>query len=158
MILTGHEIAAQVRRGRIRISDFTEDKLSPNSYDLTLGPVIRRHAPGILDPRIRHALQTIEIPPAGHPLDADELVLGESVERIATEHFVPILHARSGVARIGLFVHVTGDLLQLGFDGHPVLQLFATLPVLLRRAMPITQISFWRPEGAITTSLQELRY
>lgn len=157
MIITGNEIAEQVRRGRIRISDFSPDKLSPNSYDLTLGPVVRRHLPGVLDPLCDNTTEALEIPDAGLEMEADEFLLGESAERIATDHFVPILHARSGIARIGLFVHVTADLLQVGFDGHPVLQLLATLPVRLVRSMPIAQVSFWRPEGRIATSANELR-
>ena len=157
MILTGDEIHEQVRAGRIRIPDFSPDKLSPNSYDLTLGPTVRRPPDGVLELDRADAGETFEIPAGGHDMKADEFLVGWSEERIATDHFVPILHARSGIARIGLFVHVTADLLQVGFDGHPTLQLLATLPVLLRRGMPIAQVSFWQPEGDIVTSTQILR-
>lgn len=37
MILTGPEIAREVRRGEIVIKPFTKDNLEPNSYRVTLG-------------------------------------------------------------------------------------------------------------------------
>ena len=154
MILTGNEIRAQLERGRIQISNFDPDALSPNAYDLKLAPCLTRSIGEPLDPMVAPARQEkIVMSHEGFLLEPNDFWLGESQEEIRSDEFVPMLHARSGTARLGLFVHITGDLLQLGFNGHPTFQLYSTLPLRLHPGVPIAQISFWRPHGHIDRRL-----
>ncbi len=51
---------------------------------------------------------------------------------------------------MGLFVHVTADLIDIGSFGVSTLQLYATLPVKIYPGMLIAQVSFWQPKGKIT--------
>ena len=148
MILTGNEIHEQVRRGRIRISEFDPARLSPNSYDLCLAPIVLQYLDEVLDPATEARTRPIDLSTAPYRMQPNEFLLGRSAARISTDSYVPILHAKSGIARRGLFVHVTGDLLQMGCDDCPSLQLFATLPIVLTASMSIAQISFWQPYGA----------
>jgi dCTP deaminase len=92
----------------------------------------------------------------GIRLAAGDFVLAETLERVGSDHFVPLIHGRSGTARLGLFVHVTADLFDLGYYGKSTLQLFATLPISLVPQMKVAQVSFWVPKGEI--SLYEGKY
>lgn len=150
MILTGTEIRAQYDLGRIEISPFDRRALTTNSYDLRLGPALLSYTGAILDPRAENPCETIILDDAGWDMKAGDFVLGATLERIGSDHFVPIIHARSGAARLGLFVHVTADLIDIGSYGNSTLQLHATLPVRLYPGMPIAQVSFWVPTGEIT--------
>lgn len=150
MILTGTEIARQVSEGRITISNFDSTRLSTNSYDLTLGSTLLRYSGDIVDPRCDNEYTTMNIPSSGYRMGQNDFLLGESQEYVGSNHFVPIIHAKSGTARLGLFVHVTADLIDIGSHGKVTFQLYATLPVVLRSDWRIAQISFWVPQGDIT--------
>lgn len=67
-----------------------------------------------------------------------------SKEKIQTEYFVPLLHNRSGVARKGLFTHITADLLQINHNGHVLIQLFALSDTIIYPEQIVSQISFWK--------------
>lgn len=149
MILTGTEIAKQFESGRIHIDPFHQDRCTTNSYDLALGTRLIVYREQVLDPRTEPKYDLLEIPPSGYLMSPGDFVLAESAETLGSDHFVPMIHAKSGVARLGLFVHVTADLIDLGFVGQSTLQLFATLPVQLVPGMLIAQVTFWVPRGPI---------
>lgn len=149
MILTGTEIERQVADGRIKISGFDPSRLSTNSYDLTLGATLLRYTDDVVDPRADNNYTTLQIAASGHRMRQNEFLLGESREYLGSDHFVPIIHAKSGTARLGLFVHVTADLIDIGSHGKVTFQLYSTLPVMLHADWRIAQVSFWVPEGDI---------
>lgn len=149
MILTGMEIARQVAAERITISPFDSCRCTTNSYDLELGRRILRYTDAVLDPRCRPGHQIAEMTDEGLILAKGDFVLGETVEWVGSDHFVPLVHGRSGTARMGLFVHVTADLVDIGFVGNLTLQLYATLPLRIWPGMRIAQVTFWVPAGEI---------
>ena len=57
-----------------------------------------------------------------------------------------MLHSKSGIARIGLFVHITADLLNVGHKGRVLLQLYPTNDTKVYHKQRIGQISFWMIE------------
>lgn len=150
MILTGSEIEQQVSSESVVISPFDPARLSTNTYDLTLGTSLIRYTDAVLDPRVEPAFETFDIPEEGHLMQAGDFLLGASAEVIGSNDFVPIIHAKSGTARMGLFVHVTADLIDIGWTGTSTFQLYATLPVRIYAGMRIAQVSFWVPKGEIT--------
>lgn len=150
MILTGLEIISQLEKSRISISPFNLEHISTNSYDLCLGDKLLIYESEILDPTKENKYNYITIPENGYLLDAGCFVLGHTIEVFGSEHYVPIIHGKSSTARTGLFVHVTADLIDIGWLGSSTLQLYATLPVYLHRGMRIAQVSFWVPNGKIT--------
>lgn len=149
MILTGDEITQQFGAGRIKITEFDSSNVTTNSYDLRLGRKLLRYTGEILDPRVDNPYEVFDIPDAGYDLEPGDFVLGETQEEFGSAHYVPKIHARSGTARLGLFVHITADLIDIGAFGKSTLQLYATLPVRLYPLMPIAQVTFWRPFGDI---------
>ncbi|MBC3365820.1 dCTP deaminase [Pseudomonas sp. SWRI154] len=150
MILTGNKIRDEVGAGKIIVEPFSESQLSTNSYDLRLGYKYLKYKDGVIDPKKRHAYHIHDIPKDGLQLEAGDFLLSESLEVIGSNHFVPIIHAKSGTARAGLFVHITADLIDIGSIGKVTFQLYATLPLKIYQEMLLAQVSFWRPEGAIT--------
>jgi dCTP deaminase len=150
MILTGSKIRDEVVAGNIVVEPFNDAQLSTNSYDLRLGYKYLKYKSGVIDPKKQHAYDIHDIPVGGLQLEAGEFLLSESLEVIGSNHFVPIIHAKSGTARAGLFVHITADLIDIGSIGKTTFQLYATLPVKVYPEMLLAQVSFWRPEGVIT--------
>jgi len=149
MILTGKKIIEEVKKNRIDISPFDRDRITTNSYDLSLGNTIIRYSQDVIDPKCQASYEEIIMPEDGLVLNAGDFVLGHSRERIGSDFYVPLIHGKSGTARMGLFVHVTADLIDIGSHGVTTFQLYATLPVKLYPGMLIAQVSFWVPLGDI---------
>ncbi|MFH1749824.1 MAG: dCTP deaminase [bacterium] len=149
MIFTGKEIEKEVDAGRIIIDPFEPSHITTNSYDLTLGDSLLRYTEKVLDPKKNNKYEEINIAKEGMILPKGSFHLGCSVERIGSNFCVPIIHARSGMARLGLFVHVTADLIDIGSIGVTTFQLYATLPIRIYPGMKIAQVSFWQPKGEI---------
>lgn len=149
MILTGNEIQKQVKKGRIILTPFNKQNITTNSYDLTLGDSYIKYTCKIIDPARKNKYVLKKIPKTGLLLKKGDFILGHSVEKLGSKHYVPIIHARSSIARMGLFVHVTADLIDIGSIGNVTFQLYATLPIKIYSLMTIGQVSFWVPKGKI---------
>jgi len=147
MILTGPEIEREWRNGRIWISPYHEDQLQPNSYDFRLGPELLVYTETVLDIRKDNACERIPIPDAGFVLRPDRIYLGHTVEVMGSDTYVPIIRGRSSIARLGLFVHVTADLVNIGSCHQFTLQLHAIEPVRVFRDMRVGQVTFWCTMG-----------
>lgn len=149
MILTGEKIIEEVEKNKIEISPFEKIRVTTNSYDLSLGDTIIRYKNEIIDPKQKPSCDEEKIPEDGLTLNAGEFVLGHSKERLGSDFYVPLIHGKSGTARMGLFVHVTADLIDIGSHGVTTFQLYATIPVRIYPGMLIAQVSFWVPFGDI---------
>jgi dCTP deaminase len=75
--------------------------------------------------------------------------LGSSKEYIGSQFYVPIVHAKSSIARLGLFIHITSGLFDIGAFCNVTFHLYATMPVKLRKGMQIAQVTFWCTKGDI---------
>jgi dCTP deaminase len=149
MILTGKKILKEVKNDKMDIYPFDENKVTTNSYDLSLGKTLISYNSGILDPKEKPSYKEVIIPEDGLVMDVGDFMLGHSNERIGSDYYVPIIHGKSGTARMGLFVHVTADLIDIGSHGVSTFQLYATLPVRIYPNSLIAQVSFWVPFGEI---------
>lgn len=150
MILTGKKIASEVAAGRIRIDPFDTKRLSPNSYDFTLGSTLKWYRNYVLDCRRENPTVSAHIPPTGFLLHPGRIYLGHTVETMGSDHFVPIIRGRSSIARLGLFIHVTADIIDIGSHNQWTLQLHAVQPMRIYARMIVGQVTFWQPEGDIT--------
>ncbi|MDY7226304.1 dCTP deaminase [Hyalangium rubrum] len=150
MILTGPKIQQEVRAGNIRISPFSEEQINPNSYDLRLGNTIKVYKEHLLDSRKSNETMTLHLPPEGLELRPDTLYLGHTAEEVGSDRFVPVLRGKSSTGRIGLFVHITADLIDIGSHGQFTLMLHAVQPVRVYPNMRIGQVTFWTVLGDIT--------
>jgi len=147
MILTGPAIAAARAAGDITIEPFDPERLNPNSYNFALGDGLRVYAAEILDPDEDNATEEIALPPEGIVLEPRRLYLAHTAEVLGGRRYAPTFAARSSVARLGLFIHCSGGLGDVGYVGQWTLQLVAEVPIRVRPGMRIGQMSWWVAEG-----------
>lgn len=148
MILTGPEIHARIERGEIKVSPYDPTLIQPNSLDFHLGDTIGWYTDEVLDCARKNAFEEHPIPTDGMALSPDRIYLAPTRERIGSDTVVPIIRAKSSIARLGLFVHVTADLIDLGSYGQLTLQLHCSgAPVVIYPGMLIGQVTFWETTG-----------
>lgn len=149
MILTGSEIVREHQAGRIWISPFRLAQVQPNSYDFALGSTLLRYKDEVLDTRRNNECERITIPGDGLVLLPSRIYLGHTVEKMGSDTYVPIIRGRSSVARLGLFVHVTADLIDIGSHNQWTLQLHAVQPLRIYPGMLLGQVTFWCVQGEV---------
>ncbi len=147
MILTGPQIKREVANRKIVIDPFFPKQINPNSYNFTLGSTIKIYDEKVIDPRKVNRVIEFEIPKRGLLLRPDRLYLGHIAERIGSNYYVPIIKGRSSVGRMGLFIVITADLIDLGAIGKWTLQLHAIQPMKVYAGMQIGQMTFWHTSG-----------
>jgi dCTP deaminase len=150
MILTGSKIAEEVRQKRIHITPFDESRINPNSYNFRLGKLIKVYKDNLLDPKQVNETEDIIIPEEGIIISPDKLYLGHTMEIMGSNEYVPIIRGRSSIGRIGVFINITADLIDIGSINQWTLQIHAVQPVRLYAGMHIGQVTFWETEGEIT--------
>lgn len=137
MILTGTEIGAAVRHGRIWIDPFDEACLNPNSYNYHLGDTL-------LVSRARpRSIRRVRLGPEGYVLIPGIVYLGSTYESIGSDHFATLLLGRSSIGRLGVFLNITADLGHIGSRSHWTLEIVVVQAVRLYPRMKIGQVSFW---------------
>ena len=148
MILSGDEIRRH-QGNSIIIEPFSEERLNPNSYNLSLHDELLTYEEVVLDMRQPNRVRRLRIPPEGLVLNPNQLYLGRTAERTETHDLVPMIEGRSSVGRLGLFVHVTAGFGDVGFCGYWTLEMFAVQPVKIYPGIPICQIFYHEISGAI---------
>jgi len=149
MILTGLKIDEEVKKGKIVIEPYDFDNINPNSYNYTLGSYVKVYKNKILDSKVKQETEIIEIPDTGLIIEPDKIYLGYTEEVFGSDYYVPIITGRSSTGRLGLFVQITSDLVDIGFTGRLTLQLHSTQPVKIYKGMKIGQIMFWKAFGDV---------
>lgn len=168
MWLTDDAIAAAVRDGELSITPFVRERSRPASHLLTLADRVMRAVPAgepidvLSRTSVRGAFTT---PESGSPIliGPGELVLAATRERIGLG---PALAARltglSHLARLGLAVHVTADLVSPGFGWDEptavTLELVNHHPraLLLHEGMPICHLVVERLAAPVERSYHRL--
>lgn len=149
MILSGNEIRA--RQGKdIFIDPYDDDRVNPNSYNLTLHEELMVYEEIVLDMKKPHRVRRLRIPEEGVVLSPNQLYLGRTNERTETHNLVPMIEGRSSVGRLGLFVHVTAGFGDVGFNGFWTLEMFAVQPIRIYAGVPICQIFYHEIKGDIS--------
>jgi dCTP deaminase len=149
MILTGNEILRSTENKKIIIDPFNISQLNPNSYNFTLGNRLVIYNNYILDTKKNNESREIIIPENGITLAVGTIYLGHTLEVIGSNYFVPIIRGRSSIGRLGLFINITADLIDIGSINQLTLQLNAVQPVTIYPGMQIGQVTFWQPLGEI---------
>ncbi len=117
MILTGSKIKSEVKKGTIVIEPFDGKQINPNSYDFRIGSTLVVYRNKILDSKKDNPTIVIKIPKSGVILYPEKLYLGHTIEKIGSNHYVPVVRGKSSTGRVGLFVHITADLIDIGYIG-----------------------------------------
>lgn len=149
MILSGTKIDEEVKNGKIIIEPYNYSDINPNSYNYTLGSYVKVYKNIELDSKKKEEVEIINIPDDGLVLYPDRIYLGYTEEVFGSDYYVPIITGRSSTGRLGLFVQITSDLVDIGFKGKLTLQLHSTQPIKIYKGMKIGQIMFWKIYGDI---------
>ena len=147
MILSGKEIHQQVENGTISIDPFNSSQLNPNSYNLRLHSDLLVYDSDVLDMKEKNSTSPLTIPNEGLLLEPQKLYLGRTIERTATDKYVPMLEGRSSVGRLGLFIHITAGFGDIGFDGFWTLEIFCVQPIKIYANLEICQIFYHTIDG-----------
>ena len=120
MILSDRDIRKYIREGEIKIEpepDFGES-LGSCSIDLRLGYASQNPKSEIRNPKINVKSQKLILKPGG-------FALGTTLEYVELpDNLCGMLHGRSSLGRKGLMIHSTAPLVDAGFRGKIVLELF----------------------------------
>ncbi len=149
VILSGSCIAEEVAAGTITIEPYTPLQITTNSYDLRLGSQLKVYVDESLDFKADNRTIDMAIPSDGLLLRERELYLGHTLETLGSRKYAPIVKAKSSTARLGLFVHITADLIDVGSINQWTLQLYPVHPVRVYPGMLIAQATFWTVRGDI---------
>lgn len=136
--------------GDIVISPFTTSQLGPNSYDFRLGDRCKIYKEAHLDTRTRNETENVLVPRTGIVVYPHRVYLFNTNETLGSEKYVPIIRGRSSVGRLGLFINITADLIDVGSINQWTLQLHAVTPVRVYPGMLIGQVTFWVIDGDIS--------
>ena len=146
MILSGKEIASRIGDDII-IDPYDENKLNPNSYNLSLHDELLVYTDLPLDMKKDNNIEKLTIPQGGLVLEPSRLYLGRTIEYTETHNLVPMLEGRSSVGRLGLFVHVTAGFGDVGFRGFWTLEVFCIQPIRIYSGVEVCQIYYHTIEG-----------
>jgi len=149
MYLTGPRIEELIARGEIVIDPFDRECVGPNSVDLHLHPEMRFYSRAILDMKDDLQTQPLVIPEDGLRLDPGLLYLGRTVEYTKFPRHVAQITGRSSVGRLGIHVHATAGLGDVGFEGTWTLEISVIQPVRIYPNVRICQIFVAEVSGDI---------
>ena len=147
MILTATQIENAVSRNEVIIHPFRRSQLAPNSYDFRLGNRCCVYKRSVLDALKDNPTRLTEIPADGIVLSPRRVYLVNTEETMGSIKYVPIIRGRSSTGRLGLFIDITADLIDLGYVGQLTLQLHCVQRIRVYPGMLIGQITFWRTSG-----------
>ena len=156
--LTGIEINEQVKSGGIIIEPYTTKQLNPNSYNLRLANTLKTYVyDECIDSHKENKTVEFIIPEEGIILLPNRLYLGRTVERVATDKFIPSINGRSSGGRLGLSIHICAGFGDIGFDGTWTLEITVAEPLRIYAGDEIAQVCFDTACGD-TTYLYRGRY
>lgn len=169
MFLTAAAIREALDSHDIDISPFNPNHLGPNSYDVTLSPVLKVYQIAgvcpdktILDMRQDNPVDEIIIPKEGLVLRPGVLYLGATVESAISRAYVPMFEGRSSVGRLGIHTHITAGFGDIGWGytqeahgvkcHHPTwtLEIAVVHPVRVYPLVRIGQVYFVKPMGKVS--------
>ncbi len=131
----------------IIIEPYDETQLNPNSYNLKLHNELLVYSEEILDMKKDNPNERIAIPEEGIVLRPGRVYLARTKEHIEVHDLVPFLEGRSSVGRLGLHIHVTAGLGQVGSKGFWTLELQAVQALRIYPDIEICQIYFSEIKG-----------
>lgn len=112
----------------------------PNNESYHLSP---------LDMNKDYPTMDLFIPEEGLVLWPGVLYIGRTIERTATDKFIPMINGRSSVGRLGICVHITAGFGDIGFDGTWTLEITVAEPVRVYPSTEIAQVCFFKPAGRV---------
>lgn len=149
-VLSDTKIIEAIEKGDIVISPFNKKQLGPNSYNLRLGNKLLVYKDRILDMKNENSTEEIIIPEEGYILQPNTLYLGHTIESTKSEKYLPIMHGRSSIGRLGIDPYVSAGFGDSGFVGVWTLEIRVIQPVKIYPGIEICQLAFNSIDGEVT--------
>ena len=153
MLLSDHDIKAEIASGRVVLEPYDEGMVQPSSIDVRIDRYFRvfeNHRYPHIDPAEEQPDLTRVVEPLPNEpfiLHPGEFALASTYEVVTLPDDVAArLEGKSSLGRLGLLTHSTAGFIDPGFSGHVTLELsnVATLPIKLWPGMKIGQLCFIR--------------
>jgi dCTP deaminase len=151
-MLTDSAIRQGLADGSIAIKPLNDADIGSNSVDLHLSPHLAVYEEELreLDCRKPNKLRRFVIPePDGYVLQPGVLYLGSTIEYTESHKTIPFIEGKSSLGRLGVFVHATAGVGDVGFCNHWTLELTVCQPVRIYAGMPVAQIIYFEPRGTV---------
>jgi len=148
MLLTGKEIEKRIGDDII-IQSFDKKRLNPNSYNLRLREELKIYSEKIIDMKKDNQYDKITIPNDGMVLYPNNLYLGSTKEYTETYNLVPKIDGRSSIGRLGISIHATAGVGDIGFKGYWTLEISCIQPVKIYPGVEFCQIYYETVTGKI---------
>lgn len=149
MILSDSAILQAIEDQVIKIEPFKRENLGSNSYDVCISKNLAVYEDVGLDAKLHNKIKHFEIPEEGFVMQPGELYLGSTEEYTETHKHLPILDGKSSVGRLGIDIHATAGIGDVGFKGYWTLELSVTKPVRVYAGMSIGQVIYHSVEGHV---------
>lgn len=172
MLLTGPEIERRIADGTIVVHDPIRKKgghlAGSNSLDVQLDPSLLVYSrppalvrgvkrvlaylgvcePWHLDAHADNPTHQLTIPSCGLILEPGELYLGCTHQwTTSCEDVAPMIEGRSSVGRLGMCVHVTAGVGDVGFTGKWTFEIVVVHPLKVYPSMTIGQLLYFLTHG-----------
>ena len=141
MLLTGNEIKKRIGK-EIIIEPYDEARVNPNSYNLSLHRELVVYDEEVLDMKKKNETKTLVIPDEGLVLLPGKIYLGRTVEYTETHDLAPMLEGRSSIGRLGIFIHATAGVGDVGFKGTWTLEISVIEPIRIYPDVELCQIMY----------------
>lgn len=101
--------------------------------------------------RVKNPTKEVVIPESGLLLKPGELYLGSTNEEAGSDIYVPMLEGRSSLGRLGVYIHVTAGVGDVGFKKRWTLELTVVKPVIIYPNIRVGQVMFHTAKGNTNT-------
>lgn len=127
--------------------EFNDKKSRERADEIKSLPIIESNYLPPLDMHKKNETIEFEIPEEGYVLQPGVLYIGRTVERTATDRFIPMINGRSSGGRLGISIHICAGFGDIGFDGTWTLEITVVEPVRIYPNEEIAQVCFFTPAG-----------
>ena len=126
---------------------YNERKSHERDEEIKSLPIIESNYLPPLDMHKKNETIEFQIPEEGYVLQPGVLYIGRTVERTATDRFIPMINGRSSGGRLGISIHICAGFGDIGFDGTWTLEITVVEPVRIYPNEEIAQVCFFTPAG-----------
>jgi len=127
--------------------EYNDRKSRERDEEIKSLPIIDSNYLPPLDMHKKNETIEFEIPEEGYVLQPGVLYIGRTVERTATDRFIPMINGRSSGGRLGISIHICAGFGDIGFDGTWTLEITVVEPVRIYPNEEIAQVCFFTPAG-----------
>lgn len=127
--------------------EYNDRKSRERDEEIKSLPIIESNYLPPLDMHKKNETIEFQIPEEGYVLQPGVLYIGRTVERTATDRFIPMINGRSSGGRLGISIHICAGFGDIGFDGTWTLEITVVEPVRIYPNEEIAQVCFFTPAG-----------